>query len=119
MENLKSCPFCKGTAELVVMKQNQRHENGFRKVGRYVQCTKCGAKSKTFKYRRYNHLVDSIAALEEQAIAAWNQRSETTCKVVERYKDELGDWVVFRCGHTDIWTPYMTTCPWCHGRLDE
>jgi len=56
---LKECPFCGGTASIVVV---TRHVEDNRIV---VKCDRCGASTKTFHEAR-----------TEKAADAWNRRAE-------------------------------------------
>ena len=79
-EELKTCPFCGGEAEIT-----KWHE------GYFVECReqRCGGTIGAYK-------------TEAGAIGAWNTRAERTCRAVDgvEYDDLLDIWTVkLSCGH--------------------
>lgn len=83
MEELEPCPFCPdgGKPKLIPLTTDKNQgAKAKRIVGRYVQCLECGCKTKTFKIKDFNKLVDCVGEIETKAIEAWNTRAEQTCE---------------------------------------
>ena len=92
-DELKPCPFCGGEAEIT-----KWHE------GYFAECKKqhCGGTIGAYK-------------TEEEAIEAWNKRSERTCKVTP--SKNLQGIVVCECG--EPFPEYYDYCPYCGAKVVE
>lgn len=64
MEGLKKCPFCGGEAKISYLSEKP----GYR--GTKVECENCGARTKFF-------IISTEYGSTEEAVKAWNTRSET------------------------------------------
>ena len=89
MNELKSCPFCGGEAEL--KHQTYAISNV---VYSYVICKECGASTATIKQS------PSICS-DDKAIEAWNKRADMNVKPVKH-----GHWVI----SSDGYYPYCSEC---------
>lgn len=85
MSNIKPCPFCGGKAQSGSDAYREQFINSVfgytiepaaRKA--WVYCTVCGAVGPGVYDKEYNGFksVDREKRIEEQAISAWNQRTE-------------------------------------------
>lgn len=72
-DDLKPCPFCGGSAALFDWAHNDAGWGGSSYYTAYVFCTKCGAKSRSFKLTDYLGPPDGTA---EDAVRVWNYRWE-------------------------------------------
>lgn len=102
MEELKPCPFCGCEA-------THEYDSDW---GLVVRCTLCGA-----------IMTDTLYPIKQEAITAWNQRAERTCKVEWKH---IGDDVVAgycECGlELDRLRDYEPAhipkhCPNCNAKL--
>ena len=86
MSELLNCPFCGGEATVERMGHNGYY---------FVACA------------GLNCCDSALADTEAEAIAAWNTRSERTCRIVKRQEDWQYNFGVkdyeFSCGHTIGW----------------
>lgn len=95
-EKLKPCPFCGGKAKI----------NGG-SVLCYVRCESCKAR------------VWSCYETKEEAIAAWNQRAERTCKAVPgRMKYDERKPMCSECGYS-VGDRRYNYCPNCGARIER
>lgn len=67
------CPFCNGRSRMREDATCKRMGDGW--VGRYIQCDKCMAKSKTFKGRFTGGNIKAfVNRIEYETVEAWNRR---------------------------------------------
>ena len=108
MSELLPCPFCGGEAE--------DYDSDF---GNGIYCMGCGAMVGEPIHLDYR--VDERITYE-QAAAAWNTRTERTCRITGETYDYLLEYTAtrFSCGHCAIgparWFKY---CPECGARVEE
>jgi len=97
-EELKSCPFCGGEAEII---QND--------IGLFIGCfhEDCPIGPATSTY------VDGYAT-EAEAVAAWNARAERTC-----HDTDANDWhfVCSACGYEQNGYELWNYCPNCGAKV--
>lgn len=104
MEELKPCPFCGGEAKI------NRIVNTFYQYARYFSsCTRCSAESKMFE-------------TEQEAIEAWNTRTERTCFVQYEYTGEPFFHSIhvheLSCGHdVRLYEDAPIYCPYCGAKV--
>lgn len=95
-EELKTCPFCGGEATLC---ENLDYA--------YVYCRDCGCQT------------DESHVSAKEAIAAWNQRAERTCKAIPgRMKYGTRVPMCSECGYS-IGDRRYNYCPNCGARVER
>ena len=112
---LPSCPFCGGHAEL--KKDRVCAGHGETEVRVFVQCTECGARSGSDVGRD----TAEIARAELNVTAKWNQRHGTVRHGKWEYENDW--WACSECGHgydayylRDM-TPPGSYCPYCGAKM--
>lgn len=95
---LKPCPFCKEQERLFVQ----------RSIGDayWGKCLECGAEG-------------PIAKTEQEAINAWNQRAERTCKMMKVHGDDGYTFVCSECNRPISYFAKDKYCPQCGAKVVE
>ena len=116
--DLKSCPFCGGSA--VLERSSRCFNRGKEDRAAYVRCTLCEARTGRVFLSEFG-CSSSSGKAEDLAVASWNTRRVNKGRLLH---DGHGWWECSECGSTIDWDsvddndpPPCNYCPSCGIRL--